>query len=365
MRTRCGRLAALALLASLCGGPLLAADPDKKPIRELASFGTYQAPKVEEAKQQAQDWLKSVGKTDAATQKAFEAIWSTDKPLLDKVTATLILGDDKARALLTEARDADAPAPTTTPALVKDLKLPSFYRANLGLAYAKALCQRKVFDETIETLKAVKPEQVVDPSAYFFTRAVAEFTLMMKKEADESALRLLDDVTDAPERYRMVAALMHFDMLTWQDKDLGWISRKMNVIKDRLDLTRGGEKTRKMQKEVLVRLDEMIKELENQQKSSSSSNGGSCPSGGPPGQSGPPSGSQPNGTPAADSGLPSGQMPGEIDPKLLKKVMEWGTLPEKERAQAMRDLEREIPEKYRDAIQTYLKQISAKTRQDK
>jgi len=361
MTTRYGRFAALALTASLCGSPLLAAEPATKPTKELASFGTYQAPKPEEAKAQAQEWLKSVGKTDAASQKAFEAIWSTDRPLLDKVTATLILGDAKAAALIAEARDVNAPAPTSTPALVKDLKLPAFFRANLGLAYAKALCNRKVFDETIETLKVIKPEQVVDPSAYFFTKAVAEFTLMMKKEADDSALRLLDDVTDAPERYRMVAALMHFDMLTWQDKDLGWISRKMNVIKDRLDLTRGGEKTRKMQKEVLVRLDEMIKELENKQKQSSSSNGGSCPSGGPPQQGGPPQGSQ-SSSPAEQSGLPQGQNPGQIDPKRLKEVADvWGTLPEKDRARIMQELTRDLPEKYRDAIQTYLKQISAKT----
>jgi hypothetical protein len=64
---------------------------------------------------------------------------------------------------------------------------------------------------------------------------------------------------------------MHFDMMTWQEKDLGWISRKMNVIKDRLGHARGGQKTQRMQKEVLVRLDEMIKELENQQKNSGGS----------------------------------------------------------------------------------------------
>jgi hypothetical protein len=68
----------------------------------------------------------------------------------------------------------------------------------------------------------------------------------------------------------MVAALMHFDMVTWQDKDLGWIARKMDNIQRRLDLKRGGKQTQKIQKEVLVRLDEMIKELENRQKSGGS-----------------------------------------------------------------------------------------------
>ena len=64
----------------------------------------------------------------------------------------------------------------------------------------------------------------------------------------------------------MVATLMHFDMVSWQDKDLGWIARKMDNIERRLDLSRGGPKTQKLQKEVIARLDELIKEKENQNK---------------------------------------------------------------------------------------------------
>jgi hypothetical protein len=187
---------------------------------------------------------------------------------------------------------------------------------------------------------------------------------MLRKEAEESISRLLDDVTDAPERYRMVAHLMNFDMLTWQDNDLGWIARKMNVIRDRLDLTRGGKKTQQMQKEVLVRLDEMIKELENRQKQGQC-NGGNCPPGGPP-SSGLPSGNNPNG-PASDSALPSAP-PGKgiVDNKKLKEIADiWGTLPEKERAKAMLELTRDMPAKYRESIEIYLKQISARSVENK
>jgi hypothetical protein len=166
----------------------------------------------------------------------------------------------------------------------------------------------------------------------------------------------------------MVAALMHFDMLTWQDNDLGWIARKMNVIRDRLDLTRGGKKTQGMQKEVLVRLDEMIKELENKQKSQCQGcNGGSCPPGGQQQPaSGPPSGNQSSG-PAADSALP-GAPPGKgiVDPQRLKEIASvWGTLPEKERAKAMLELTKDVPAKYREAIEIYLKQISARSAENK
>ena len=254
-------VAALTLL--LLGASRVQADAEKKLKKETPSFSLLRAPAPETARSQAQDWLKGVGKTDAATMKSFEQIWSGDRPLLDKVASTLALGDPAAAKLLQDARDPDAAAPTSVPNLIKDQKLPVFYRANLGLAYAKALANRKVYDEALEAFKKIRGEDVVDPASYFFHRAVTEHALMMRSEADDSIDRLLIDVMDAPVRYKMVGVLMHYDMAAWQDKDLDWIARKMGVIKDRLDLTRGGPKTRAMQREVLVKLDEMIKELEN------------------------------------------------------------------------------------------------------
>jgi hypothetical protein len=293
--------------------------------------------------------------------KQVDAIWASDRALLDKVADTLCVGDPKAAKLMAEARDINAPAPTDTPALLKDTKLPAFYRANLTLAYAKALSNRHIYEEALEAMLLVKGEQVVDPSAYFFHRAVAEFSLMLRRQADESITRLMDDVGDAPDRYKMVAMLMHFDMLTWQDKDLGWIARKMDNIQRRLDLTRGGQQTQKMQKEVLVRLDEMIKEKENQQKQQGQGqNGGNCPGGGN-GQSGPPSGNRPS-NPASDFGLPTGQQSGLVDPaKVGELAKNWGTLPEKDRAKAILELTRGLDPKYRDAIETYIKTMAQKS----
>jgi hypothetical protein len=263
---------AVALLL-LTGSALHAAEPEKKSPKEIASFGTLQAPSPDVARNQALAWLKGVGKTDDKTMQQFDAIWKSDRQLLDQVADTLCLGDDQAAKLLAEARNINAPAPTDTPALLKDTKKPAFYRANLTLAYAKALSNRRIYEEALEALLQVKGEQVVDPSAYFFHRAVCEFSMMLRRQADESITRLMDDVGDTPERYKMVAMLMHYDMLTWQDKDLDWISRKMDNIQRRLDLTRGGPQTQKMQKEVLVRLDEMIKEKENQQNKKTGSGG--------------------------------------------------------------------------------------------
>jgi len=267
MITRCIPAAALALL--LLGGSQARAETGKKPAREDSSFGALKSADPAEARKQAETWLKSV-KTDAATQTKFKAIWDADRPLIDKVSSTLALGDADAAKLLAEARDEDAAAPTEIPAALKDKKKPDFYRNNLALAYAKALTTRKVYEEALDAFAQVKADDVIDPAAFFFHKAVCEYELMLKDKADGSINRLLVDVTDSPERYRQVAALMYFDMQTWQEKDLGWIARKMDNIKRRLDIKRGGKQTQKMQKEVLVRLDEMIKEIENQKKQSGS-----------------------------------------------------------------------------------------------
>src|SRR5262249_51490549 len=152
-----------------------------------------------------------------------------------------------------------------------------------------------------------------------------------------------------PQRYREVAALMYHDMLTWREKDLGWVARKMDNIQRRLDLQRGGKQTQRMQKEVLIRLDEMIKELENQQKQGGGGGGGgdndgNCPPGGQPGDGGGPNNNVNPMKPQDDSrgGTASGS--GDVDKKRIKEIAEvWGKLPEKEREKVMQELRAKLP----------------------
>jgi hypothetical protein len=253
------------LAIPLIGGTVLNG-AENKSSKEPLSFGSLRTLSPEDAKAQAQAWLKQVGKTDASTQKAFDAIWTKQRPVLDRVAETLALGDPEAKKLLDEARDQSQSAPTAVPAILKDRKRPTFYRANLSLAYGKALSNRRVFEEALGALKTVKVEDVADPATYLFHRAVAEHALLLKDDANRSILRLLDDATDVPDRYKMVSVLMAFDMQSWKEKDLGEIARKMDNIERRLELARGGPQTQKIQKEVVARLDELIKQLENQNK---------------------------------------------------------------------------------------------------
>jgi hypothetical protein len=348
LRTWLTAPALAAVAAAGLSGPARAAEA-KAPT--VYTFGTLKAPTADAARAQARDWLTSVGKADDA---AFNAAWDADKPLLDRVADTLVLGDAAAARLLADARDPAAPAPKEVPALLRDAKLPPFYRYNLALAYAKALSGKRVYEEALDALRAAVPEQTVDPAAYYFHKAVAEHALIQKKEAVHSIARLLDDVADCPERYKMVATLMYLDMQSWKDdeKDLTNIAKLMDNSERRLDLSRPGPKTQEIQKKIVFRLDELIKDIENQMK-----NGGQCqcPGGGQkPGQGS----NQPN-APMPDSNIATNSGPGVVDQKKLQNLAQnWGKLPEKERAKAMMELTKDLPPRYREVIENYFKTLA-------
>ncbi len=256
-------LAVLALAALVVGGSPAAPDSGKKEV----AFGALEPASPETAQAKALAWLKEVGKADAATTAKFQAIWKQDeRTVLDRLADTFALGDARAAKALTEARNPLGPAPTQIPDVLKDAKLSPFFRANLGLAYARALSNRRVHEEAWAALKLFQAEQVAVPATYLFTRAVCEHALLDRTGATKTILRLLDESVSTPERYKTVSALMLLDMQTWKEKDLGAVARKMDNIERRLDLARGGPQTQKLQKEVIARLDELIKELENKAK---------------------------------------------------------------------------------------------------
>jgi len=259
----------IAAVAIAAGSILTAAASDpapKLPDPSLVSFGTLRAMAPETAQAKVGSWLTAQGQMDRAK---FDAVWASDKTTAEKTVASIALGKPAAQAALDDARDITRDAPTAIPAVIKDEK-DAFVKANLGAAYARALAGKKVYEEALLAVRDAKSEDVVDPSAFLFFKAVAEHSLagyqkIRKVDATASLVRLLDDVTDAPDRYKMVATLMFFDLQNWSkdEKDLSNIGKLMDSSGRRLDLARGGQTTQDIQKRILFRLDEKIKELEN------------------------------------------------------------------------------------------------------
>jgi hypothetical protein len=347
----------LTVAAVAAGFGLGATLPATADTKAEYTFGSLKATAPDAAKAQAEAWLKKAGKFD---QSAFEKVWTQEEAsVLDKTIATLELGSPDAKKVMEAGRAATAEAPKAVPAILKDEKQDSYLRANLALGFARALTNGRVYEESLDALKDIKAEQTVDPSVYFFHRAVAEHALMKKDDAMRSIVRLLDDVADAPDRYTMLGRIMFVEMATWarDEKDLSNIRRLMDNSERRLEQARGGKITQDIQKKIVFRLDELIKEKENQCKGGQC-NGGNCPGGGVGNQIG--GGTIRSNGPAPDSAILGGAGSGTVDNKKLENLTKaWGTMPEKERAKAIMELTKELPARYRVVIEDYFKALSS------
>ncbi len=219
--------------------------------------------------------------------------------------------------------------------------------------------------------RCVAHDQLVD---LYFYRAVSAHYMGDKLlvEADTEVLLFGWFTTEAPTRYKALASIMREDVKSWsaKPKDLDGISRKMLNISRRLAIAKGGPETQRQQKAVLRNLDEMIATQERQQQQKeeqeqAKNKKGDKPEGGKivpsdgeaqPGPRGMPQ------SPASDSALPEGNGLGQVDlakVQALSKV--WGNLPPREQSRAMKELTKNMPAKYREAIQSYFRGIDAKT----
>src|SRR5262249_30091352 len=269
-------------------------------------------------------------------------IWAkTDRSVLDRLTNTFALGSPDAGKLLAEARDPKSPAPTKVPALLRDPKQPVFFRANLALAYGRALCLRRVYEEALDVFRQVRAEDVVMPATFLFHRGVCEYSMLLKTDAEKTINGLIEEVK-GPERYQIVAVLMLMDMQTWKEKDLGAVARKMSNIERRLEVARGGAETEKMQKGGIRRLREAIKQLEKKNPPGD----GPSPPDPKPGNPG----NEPR-RPADVSRIPPG--PGGTGKVYRQKFNDlkerWGNMERRGREQALQELTRGMPPRYREA----------------
>jgi hypothetical protein len=197
------------------------------------------------------------------------------------------------------------------------------------------------------------------PVEALYYRAIAAHQLQKKEEALSDIDELLYGWfpgTKIPDRYLAIAAAMKEDISTWKKKDLFELSRKMGDVSRRLELQKAGKETRRRQKEIVIALDERIKELENKKNSSGSGNSEACP----PSKEFPKNEQQTSqtGLPLDDSQLGGTMGKGAVDPKRMKEIAQvWGSLPEKERARAMVEITRGIPPRYKDAIESYFRKL--------
>ncbi|NLE36543.1 MAG: hypothetical protein GX621_00800 [Pirellulaceae bacterium] len=307
----------------------------------------WTAPTTAEVREEAMHWLKTRGADEASRRRAAQA-WAaiseeaTPADRFEALVRTFALGDSRAEQLVrfcemprrgTELPEVTWLAEPDTPPLVS---------ANLRLLVGRWLVRESLFDETIELLAGVKPEEVVDPASLLFQRAVAHHALLHKDEGLDAIDRLLKGRSHAPRRYVALAGLMREDLEGLEEETLDHIARRMRDIERRLDLGRAGEKVRGIEDGVIESLDKMIEELEKQQQECG---GGAADN------------LQPS-NPAQDSMPMGGLGQGQVTRKKVGDKSGWGNLPPKQREEALQEIGRQFPSHYRDVIEQYFRRMA-------
>lgn len=337
------------LLAALFAlAPALSLAADEATADPFAPKAALRAPPAEQVREAALDWLDQQG-VDAATRAEAAELWgeppAAGDELLARLARTIALGSAPARALLDLCNaPRSAPQLPDTAWLLSE-ELPLLVRNNLRLLYGRWLAQHRLYDEASAQLAGLDPSSVVDPAALLFYQAVVAHR-MLERDAGLRALeRLTNEVADCPQRYRALAGMLELDLRGLEDESLDHIARRMEDIERRLDLGRAGPKVRQVEDGVIASLDKMIEEMEKQQQQQqqSSSGGGST---------------QPS-RPAPDSGVLGGSGPGETHKRNLGNQSGWGTLPPKERQQAMQQIGKDFPSHYRDVVEQFFRKLAS------
>ena len=236
--------------------------------------------------------------------------------------------------------------------LVSNQKEVSNKENTLLLNKAKNSTQNKNHEESLSFLKKFNPDKA-QYNEYCFLMAVNYFSLNDKQNAGKWLSNLLDSFEPLEVRYKSVATLMIEDLKSWSD-ELGDVKRDMIISSDRLENSNGGPETQKIQQRIVDKLNKIIKEKEDAGKGGGDGDGDSDGKG-----NGKSKNKSPSQNPLEQSQIQEGGGPGKIDEKKLKGFAQnWGTMPPAVRAQALQDITRDVPQKYRQLVEDYNKSFN-------
>ncbi len=344
--TACAAYAVAALCLALIAAAPAWGLPEGQPDR------SWEAPEATDVRRQALEWLAEQAPEEDLHRQA-EAIWQEEPPrssteVLECLAATFALGDARARRLveLCAAPRGEQIVVPSQPWLF-DPQTPPLLAHNLRLLFGRWLVHEAMYDEALEQLGDLAPEEVADPATLLFYQAVVHHRLLEKDRSIESLRLLLEGERAAPRRYVALAELMREDLEGLRDETLDHIARRMEDIGRRLSLGRAGERVRRLEDGVIESLDKLIEEIEDARQQAQQAGGGAS------------AGGIQSSAPAPDSMPLGGGGPGEVDRRDLGDGSGWGDLPPREREEALQEIGREFPAHYRDVIEQYFRRLAA------
>lgn len=194
-----------------------------------------------------------------------------------------------------------------------------------------------------------------DSSPSYHFHQACNYSFLNRKDLASKHMEAIEFSQERiPERYKSVIALMRNDQSFWKDdwNDLADISREMKRAADRIHSKDLSKNTSDTQKEIIDRLDRMIKNLEDKMKPKDKDGDGENSSEQSPGSSNPMQ-------PAQDSHIDNTAGSGKVDRVKFRGLQErWGSLPPREQARALQDILRSMPMRYREGIENYFRNLT-------
>lgn len=348
-------LAALLLTGSaLYADEEIPAEPEAPVEQETPAAPTelYAPMAPADVKAKVLAWVDSKGIQETPQRKQIAELWADvsalkARDLLELTVQTFALADQPTATLLQSCILIDAPLKAPQELFDNLDHGDTFYSSQVSLYFARYLSQRSMFDEALWIFEDTDAKNVIDPATYFFHRTMCEHQLFLQKEALLSVKTLLENTEDVPTSYSQVATLVKYDLENLKEKSLGHVSHKMNDSKRRLHLARSGQRTQKVQDEIVTLLDEIIEKMEQQM------GGGSGD-----GSQDQESNQNQSSSPANESRVKGNTAPGNVDKKEFQDREVWGKLPEKEETRANNIINKNFPSHYKKVIEEYSKKLA-------
>lgn len=192
---------------------------------------------------------------------------------------------------------------------------------------------------------------------YHYYSLVNHFKLNHKDAAVKHYTALENSFSKLNRRQDSLVFLMGEDLKHWKDGDLKDISRDMGNSADRLQIAKAGNNTQKVQKDIVDKLDKLIKDAED--KANGAGAGAGAQADGKDQQGKQQQGPGGMGQPAPDSIVMGGAGKGQVDDRKLRQIAEnWGTLPPDRRAAIVQEITRDLPAKYKPMIDEYFRALN-------
>lgn len=278
---------------------------------------------------------------------------------LEEALAVVSPGFRQALDAMGEQKYADAETTLRPLAESKDV----YVAVHAASMLARVLIEQEKIDASLKLLDAWR-EREADVDRYSFQGPEMDFMrayALLRSLKYDLALAVLEafvrDRPDAPERLRLTARQMLQELRRRRPGQVGDVADLMAYAGRQLGLGLADRPVTEAQEKAVDLLQRLIREAEQNEQQGQ---GGSDSRGGRPGnRSGQPRGTQPPNAPADRSTLPEGTMPdGTLRRSPVARPGDmWGQMPAGQREKILQTLRRSFPQRYRELVEQYYKQL--------